>query len=50
MTFSVLSPHNFADVAGNLMLMTLPPLRLALVLPNISKTSNILIPREYILR
>jgi hypothetical protein len=23
-TFSILSPHKFADVAGNLMLMTLP--------------------------
>jgi hypothetical protein len=24
MTFSILSPHKFADVAENLMLMTLP--------------------------
>jgi hypothetical protein len=24
MTFIILSPHKFADVAGNLMLMTLP--------------------------
>jgi hypothetical protein len=24
MTFSILSPHKFADVVGNLMLMTIP--------------------------